>query len=137
MDEKKLSTQMLDSKKKKKKKNGGRRKGSKVIFPFHLNPIIPFHDTLSFLFCACIAEQPPFSITGIEDVSLMDLVKWMTGSSQIPPLGFPKKFMGCCCRPTTSTCDTTIKLPVHIDNEKAMEDMIASAVKDSYGFGLI
>lgn len=44
---------------------------------------------------------------------------------------------GCCCRPTTSTCDITIKLPVHIDNEKAMEDMIASAIKDSYGFGLI
>ena len=97
MDEKKLSTQMLDSKKKKKKKkngaNGGRRKGSKATFPFHLNPIISFHGTLSFLFCACIAEQPPFSITGIRDVSLMDLVKWMTGSSQIPPLGFSKKFM--------------------------------------------
>lgn len=30
-----------------------------------------------------------------------------------------------------------MKLPVHIDNEKAMEDMIASAVKDSYEFGLI
>ena len=76
----------------------------------------------------------------------MDLVKWMTGSSQIPPLGFPKKVMvefvhsclqGCCCRPTTSTCDITIKLPIHIDNEKAMEDMIASAVKDSYGFVFI
>lgn len=117
-----------------------------IFIPLHLNPIIPFYDTLSFLFCACIAQHPPFSITGIEDVSLMDLVKWMTGSSQIPPLGFPKEFMvefvhgclkGCCCRPTTSTCDITIKLPVHIDNEIAMEDMIASAVKDSYGFGLI
>ncbi|KAJ7381358.1 hypothetical protein OS493_001485 [Desmophyllum pertusum] len=83
---------------------------------------------------------------GIEGVSVMDLVKWMTGSSQIPPLGFPKKFtvefvhgclQGCCCQPTASTCDITMKLPVHIDNEKAMEDMIVSALKDSYGFALI
>ena len=126
--------------------NGGRRGGSKAPFPSHLNLIIPFYDALSFLPCACIAEQPPFLITGIEGVSLMDLVKGMTGSSQIPPLGFPKKFtvefvhgclQGCCCRPTASTCDITMKLPVHIDNEKAMEDMIASAVNDSYGFGLI
>lgn len=100
---------------------------------------------MSFLSCACIPKQPPFLITGIEGVSLMDLVRWMTGSSQIPPLGFPKFMvefvhgclLGCCCRPTASTCCITMKLPVHIDNEKAMEDMIASAVKDSYGFGLI
>lgn len=76
----------------------------------------------------------------------MDLIKWMAGASQIPPLGFPKKFTvkfvhcciaGCCCRPTASTCDITIKLPVHINTEQNMEDMITSAVKESYGFGLI
>ena len=70
----------------------------------------------------------------------MDLIKWMTGASQIPPLGFPKKFTvefvhgctaGCCCRPTASTCDITIKLPVHINTEQNMEDMITSAVKES------
>ena len=33
-----------------------------------------------------------FFITGIEGVTLMDIVKWMTGSTQILPLGFPKKF---------------------------------------------
>ena len=76
----------------------------------------------------------------------MDLIKWMTGASQIPPLGFPKKFTvefvhgctaGCCCRPTVSTCDITIKLPVHINTAQNMEDMITSAVKESYDFGLI
>jgi len=70
----------------------------------------------------------------------------MTGSSQIPPLGFPKKFtlefvhecmQGCCCRPTTSTCDINIKIPLHISDEKIMEEMITSEVKDSYGFGMI
>ena len=76
----------------------------------------------------------------------MDFVKWMTGSTQIPPLGFPKKFtleivhgclQGCSCRPTASTCDITIKIPVHISDENTMEEMIMSAIKDSYGFGLI
>lgn len=98
------------------------------------------------MYYECISKKLYFLTSGIEGVTLMDLVKWMTGSSQIPPLGFPKKFtvefvhgclQGCCCRPTASTCDITIKLPVHIDNEKTMEDMIASAVQDSYGFGFV
>ena len=33
-----------------------------------------------------------FLFTGIKGVTLTDFVKWMTGSSQIPTLRFPKKF---------------------------------------------
>ncbi|PFX16159.1 hypothetical protein AWC38_SpisGene19587 [Stylophora pistillata] len=83
---------------------------------------------------------------GVNGITLKDFVKWMTGSPQIPPMGFPKKFtfefvhgclQGCCCRPTVSTCDITIKIPVHISDEQTMKKMITSAVKDSFGFGLI
>lgn len=57
-------------------------------------------------------------------MKLRDLLKWLTGSYHRPPLGFLRKFKvtyfahcylrGCRCRPTASTCDTMIKLPVHI-----------------------
>lgn len=70
--------------------------------------------------------------------------KWFTGAGHSPPLGFPKKFGiqfvhgcqdGCKCRPTVSTCDITIKIPVHINSEQIMKDMLYSAIGDSYGFG--
>ena len=79
-------------------------------------------------------------------LQLRDFLKWLTGSYEIPPLGFPKRFSvtfvhgcqeGCACRPTVSTCDVTIKLPVHIRDETAMKEMIVSAIQDSYGFDLI
>ena len=28
----------------------------------------------------------------IEDLQLTDFLKWLTGASQLPPLGFPKKY---------------------------------------------
>ena len=73
-------------------------------------------------------------------------LKWLTGCSGIPPLGFSKKFSlgfvhgcqpGCQCRPTASTCDLLFKLPVHINNEQEMEAMMLCALGDSYGFGMI
>lgn len=75
-----------------------------------------------------------------------DFVKWMTGSKTVRPLGFPKKISvqfvhgcaeACRCRPTVSTCDITIKLPVHLSSEEDMTDMIKSAIKDCSGFGNI
>lgn len=84
--------------------------------------------------------------TSTTNFQLRDFIKWLTGSYNIPPLGFPKRFSvkfvhgcppGCACRPTASTCDITIKLPVHINNENTMNEMIASAVEESYGFGLV
>ena len=73
-------------------------------------------------------------------------MKWLTGCHEVPPLGFPKMFgiafvhgcpEGCACRPTASTCDLTIKIPVHINSESRMKEMIESAVTESDGFGLL
>ena len=68
----------------------------------------------------------------------------MTGSEEIPPLGFQKSFEmhfvhsckdGCRCRPTVSTCDMSINMPVHVKDLELMKEIIYSAVKDSHGFG--
>lgn len=73
-------------------------------------------------------------------------LKWLTGCSGIPPLGFPKKFSlrfvhgcqpECKCCPTVSTYELLLKLPVHISSEEEMEAMMLSALGDSYGFGMI
>jgi hypothetical protein len=79
-------------------------------------------------------------------VNIGDVIQWMSASSTLPVLGFPKKFgcqfihdcnTTCKCRPTASTCDLKIKLPVHIDSVEEMEVMMVSAIKDCGGFGLI
>lgn len=80
------------------------------------------------------------------DCSVSSLLKWLTGSSHVPPLGFPKpltvEFLhgcspGCKCRPTASTCDIVLKLPVHINDVAEMKELMSSALNESYGFGLI
>ena len=80
------------------------------------------------------------------DLTINDLIKWMTGTKTVPVLGFPKKFSitfihgcvaGCRCRPTTSTCDLLLKMPGHIYNFEDMVEMMSSALKDCIGFGLI
>eukprot|EP00794_Sanderia_malayensis_P013170 gene13169-14520_t len=80
------------------------------------------------------------------NLTTKDLVKWWTGSGTVPVLGFPKKFSvafvhgcasNCRCRPTTSTCDILLKMPVHISGFEEMEEIMNSAVKDCCGFGLI
>jgi hypothetical protein len=84
--------------------------------------------------------------SGIDGLTMKDFIKWMTGSKTMPPLGFPKKFTvqfvhgceeGCHCRPTVSTCDTTLNIPVHINSEEDMVCIVKSAVKDCSGFGNI
>lgn len=81
---------------------------------------------------------------GVEGLETRDVLKWMTGSGEVPPLGFPKKFevkflhgcSTCCkCRPTVSTSDLSVTIPVHINKLDEMEEMLHSAVKDSHGFG--
>ena len=81
----------------------------------------------------------------IEDLQLADFPKWLTGACQLPPLGFPKKYGikfihgckdGCKCRPTVSTCDLSINILVHIDNEYTMKEMFSS-VRDSLEFGYL
>ena len=82
--------------------------------------------------------------TDIENLQLEDFVKWLSGTREVPPLGYPKKLSAqfvhgcpenCQCRPTVSTCDLSINLPVHINNEGIMKEILYSAIKDSYGFG--
>ena len=67
-------------------------------------------------------------------------------SKTTPVLGFSKNkslmFVhgckeGCRCRPTTSTCDLSLKLPVHISDEDDMQYIMNSALKDSCGFGFL
>ena len=82
--------------------------------------------------------------TAVENLNFKEFITWFSGTSQLPPLGFPKKFRiafvhgctsGCKWRPTVSTCDLLIKIPVHIDSENVMTEMMFSAIIDSHGFG--
>ena len=84
-------------------------------------------------------------IQSLDKAGLELLFKWAVGSKSIPPLGLPKKItiqflhrcgQDCRCRPTTSTCDLVITLPVHLDNENDMKEIMASAIADCDGFGL-
>ena len=61
----------------------------------------------------------------------------MSGCETTPVLGFEKKFKlafvhdceeRCKCRPTVSTCDLKIKMPVHIHSEEEMRVMMISAI---------
>ena len=78
-------------------------------------------------------------------VDMGSFLKWLTGKS-IPPLAFGKQFMmrfvhgcqdNCKCRPTVLPRLFLLNLPLHINNEDEMKDMVHSSVNDSKGFGLI
>ena len=43
----------------------------------------------------------------------------------------------CKCRPTASTCDPSINLPVHYRDMPAFEEVMTSALEEGLGFGLI
>ena len=81
------------------------------------------------------------------DLTVGDLLKFITGARDIPALGFPEQIaiyfihecdqVKCKCRPKVSTCDLHLQLPVHYQSS---EDMIAawmSALKECKGFGHI
>lgn len=79
-------------------------------------------------------------------MSVEQILKWLTGAKRVPPLGFPKKIQcrflhgcqsGCKCRPTTSTCDLVITLPVHLNTEDNMKEIMESALIDCIDFGLL
>ena len=85
-------------------------------------------------------------VDSMTNEELQVLFKWVTGSTTMPPLGLPKKikitFLGgcderCCCRPTTSTCDLGITLPLHLDTFEKMNEILLSALKESVGFHLL
>ena len=77
---------------------------------------------------------------------LSELYKFITGCKRIPPLGLPKRITvkfkhgcveRCRCRPTASTCDISITLPVHYhDNYSQFKEYITSALIEGKGLGL-
>ena len=79
--------------------------------------------------------------------TLSELHKFITGCERIPPLGLPKRIAvkfkhgcmeKCKCRPTASTCDLSITLPVHYhDNYNQFKESIDSALIEGKGFGLL
>lgn len=80
----------------------------------------------------------------LDTKGLSAFLKWLTGSSSVPILGLPKKIevsflhnclSGCRCRPTTSTCDLCLTIPVHLDDEDSMSTVFTSAIADAEGFG--
>ena len=77
-------------------------------------------------------------------MKLKDLMRFITGSFQLPPLGLPEpievKFIhgcanGCRCRPSVSTCKLILKIPVHISTFESMEEILTSAMLEGFGFG--
>jgi hypothetical protein len=81
------------------------------------------------------------------DLTVGDLLKFITGVRKIPPLGLPKKITvyfihechddRCKCRPKASTCDLHLRLPVHYQTSEGMTSAWVSALKECKGFGHI
>eukprot|EP00112_Aurelia_sp_Birch-Aquarium-sp1_P020140 Seg5121.1 transcript_id=Seg5121.1/GoldUCD/mRNA.D3Y31 product="hypothetical protein" protein_id=Seg5121.1/GoldUCD/D3Y31 len=78
-----------------------------------------------------------------EGLTAASLLQWITGATDIPPLGFSRKIkcyflhnckQDCQCRPTVSTCDLSLTLPIHSDDEEQMQHLMVSALKGSIGF---
>ena len=70
-------------------------------------------------------------------------MKFLTGSSSVPVLGLPSKFnvefihecpRACKCCPTVSTCDLTLKIPVHYNTKDETKNVFQTAVDLSKGF---
>ena len=77
---------------------------------------------------------------------LVKLYKFITGSDSLAPLGQKRvitvHFTHFCtsdgkCRPTASTCDPSINLPVHYRDMPAFEEVRTSALEEGLGFGLM
>ena len=99
------------------------------------------HGQAAYLYiCFIFAES-----NGLNTLS--ELHKFITGCERVLPLGLPKhitvKFKHDCmercrCRPTASTCDLSVTLPVHYhDNYSEFKESIDSALVEGKGFGLL
>ncbi|KAL9951675.1 hypothetical protein ACROYT_G044393 [Oculina patagonica] len=81
-----------------------------------------------------------------QGLSVKDVMKFITGTNKVPPLGFPKKINvsfihgceeNCRCRPTSSTCDLRVNLPVHYQSYDVAAELFLSALRDCQGFGRV
>ena len=77
---------------------------------------------------------------------LLNLYKFISRSPSFIPLALEKTIIvrfkygcppGCRCRPTASTCEPCINLPMHYKDVKQFEDCTNSAVEECVGFGLL
>ena len=87
-----------------------------------------------------------YLILGIDeapDLSLRHVVKFVTGTYQMPAIGFPSRIkikflhgcaVGCKCRPVSSTCSLTLTLPVHLCRSEELGDLLISALTECCGF---
>lgn len=78
--------------------------------------------------------------------TLSTLYKFITGTHTIPPCGLPKditvKFKHHCdekcrCRPTASTCDVSLTLPLHYTDYPDFNACMSTAFVEAHGFGLL
>ncbi|XP_078490016.1 ubiquitin-protein ligase E3C-like [Ciona intestinalis] len=79
------------------------------------------------------------------------LMKFLTGSSTLPPLGLPNDLSisflhgcrlspggtKCRCLPTVSTCAISVVLPVHIETQEEMLNVFQCAITCEIGFGQV
>jgi len=73
------------------------------------------------------------------------IMKFLTGAELIPPSGILKTFTiefkdcvkGCCCYPRVSTCILVITLPLHINSDIEMKQVMETALEGDVGFGQV
>ena len=82
-------------------------------------------------------------IDEVPDLALKHMVKFITGTFQVRPIGFPSaikvKFLhgcsnGCKCRPVASTCSLTLTLPIHSCSSDELGDLLISSLTECGGF---
>ena len=75
-------------------------------------------------------------------VRVSQMLKFITGLEQVPPLGLPDQIIvkfkyfcsaNCQCRPTASTCDSSITFPLHYDNYCMTSYVKLSKVENQVG----
>ena len=78
-----------------------------------------------------------------QPITVKDLMKFMTGSPMVPPLGLPSKVQvefihscesSCSCKPTVSTCSLSIRIAVHYNTTEKMLAVLKDAFSLSEGF---
>lgn len=83
---------------------------------------------------------------GTTEGGLAKLYKFVTGSNNFTPLGLEgvitvcfshSCLYGCKCRPTASTCDPSISLPIRYKDMAAFKEVMTSALEEALGFGLV
>ena len=117
----------------------------KLMFTYYLSDIL--HIIIFTPYVQIYINFMPF-FPGIQehDLKLQHLLHCVTGCYSLPPLGLPDsikiKFLHGChnesrCRPTVSTCQLFIWLPVHAATFQEMKELIVSALLEGFGFGNI